>query len=236
VRPFVNDFLQKIQKVIEAGQIGAAHYQLSQLYNEPRLTPDEARLVTQWLDELAGTVIYSRQHLIEPAYRVRPGDTLDQIGQTYGVSGALLAKINGLRGTQSLSPGQELKVLRGPFDAVVGLGRYELTLFLQGRYAGRFPIGIGTDRPVPEGTFIVKAKEPDPSMPATAPSALPNWFGRRCMDLRTQDNLAQTGIHGTDSPQNIGRTGGHGAIFLGDRDIDDVFDILTVGSRVVVRR
>jgi lipoprotein-anchoring transpeptidase ErfK/SrfK len=82
----------------------------------------------------------------------------------------------------------------------------------------------------------VKAKEPDPSMPATAPSALPNWFGRRCMDLRTQDNLAQTGIHGTDSPQNIGRTGGHGAIFLGDRDIDDVFDILTVGSRVVVRR
>ena len=61
----------------------------------------------------------------------------------YDVSPALLAKINGIRDPQQLQPGMELKVFHGPFDAVIDLNRYELTLFLKDRYAGRFTIGIG---------------------------------------------------------------------------------------------
>ena len=42
--------------------------------------------VTELLDQLAGTVIYSRQHLLEQPYLVRPGDTLSSIARRYGTS------------------------------------------------------------------------------------------------------------------------------------------------------
>ena len=44
------------------------------------------------------------------------------------------------------------------------------------------------------------------------------------------------GIHGTDNPLNVGATIDRGTICLGDRDAEDVFDILSIGSRVVIRR
>ncbi len=44
------------------------------------------------------------------------------------------------------------------------------------------------------------------------------------------------GLHGTVDPQNIGRDDNRGTICLGDRDIDDLYGILSVGSRVVIQR
>ena len=53
------------------------------------------------------------------AYGVRPGDTLDSIADRYKVPSLLLARINGISDPQNLSPGKELKVLKGPFIAKV---------------------------------------------------------------------------------------------------------------------
>ena len=80
----------------------------------------------------------------------QPGDTLERVAQRYNVPWQLLARINGLMPPgapnsddatkdQPLPVGMELKVVRGPFDAVVRLDKHELTLLLQNRYAGRFP-------------------------------------------------------------------------------------------------
>ena len=44
------------------------------------------------------------------------------------------------------------------------------------------------------------------------------------------------GIHGTNRPENIGRTDLPGSISLSPRDVEDVFDILSVGSKVTIRR
>ena len=44
------------------------------------------------------------------------------------------------------------------------------------------------------------------------------------------------GIHGTNSPQGIGRDDNRGSICVGDRDLHDLYGILTVGSRVTVQR
>ena len=55
---------------------------------------------------MAAKVIYSREHLLENAYLVQAGDTLDSIADRYGVPALLLARINGIRDPQNLSPGK----------------------------------------------------------------------------------------------------------------------------------
>ncbi len=227
--------MRSIQAKLDAGQLGEAHLALSKFYLHPRLTDDENRQLLGLLDQVAGTVVYSRQHYLEPAYRVQPGDTLERIATIYNVSAELLAKINGIRDPQNLAPGMELKVVRGPFDAVVDVNRYQLIVLLQDRYAGRFPIGIGRDQPLADGSFIVRDKKANPTYYGAdrviAAGDPANPYGDRMLDLG-----GRLAIHGTDNAQSIGRSDGRGAISLGARDIHDVYDILSVGSRVTIRR
>lgn len=235
VRVKFNEFVQAALEDLQRGRFVEVHEGLSRLYGDPRLPPDLADRVTHLLDQVAGVVIYSRQHMLEPAYVVQPGETLEQIAQSYNVPWQLLAKINGIRDPHSVSPGRELKVVRGPFQAVVHLDCHELTLMLNGLYAGRFPIGVGQDNYNLEGTFEVSDKTIDPTyygptetIAANDPN---NPYGRRWIGLG-----GRIGIHGTNDPATIGRSDAKGAICLGDRDVDDVYDILSVGSKVVIMR
>ena len=103
-------------------------------------------------------------------------------------------------------------------------------------YAGRFPIGIGQDCQVREGVYFVRNKQhgpvyPQGDLPVHSTVNSSNPLGEYLIEL---DN--QLSIHGTSDPRNVGSTGGTGSICMGDEDIKDVFDILTVNSRVRVLR
>jgi LysM repeat protein len=229
-------FMDAVQKKLEEGRLPEAQLALSSLYDNPDLPQSEAREITDLLDQLAGTVIYSRKHYLEQPYIVQPGETLEQIAEKYTVPATLLARINGLRDPQPLEPGRELKVVRGPFSAVIHLERHELTLMVHGRYAGRFAIGVGSDQPNLEGSYTVLEKNLNPLYRGpdgvTVSGGDPrNPLGRYWIGL--SDKI---GLHGTVDPQNIGRDDNRGAICLSDRDIDDLFGILSVGSRVVIQR
>jgi len=233
--------MDEAHRRLAKGEIAEVHLALSRLYSSPDLTPEEVRQLTDLLDQLAGTVIYSRQHLLEPAYTVKPGETLQQIAQSYNVPWQVLAKINGIREPDRLQAGKQLKVFRGPFEAVVYLDRYELVLTLGGRYAGRFPIGIGRDCPQLEGSYTVKRKTTRPTYSSPDRTLEPgdpnNPLGNFWIELA--DRL---GIHGTNDVKNLRRADGQGSICLGPHDIEDVYDILaadsqsSAGSKVTIRR
>src|SRR5713226_4193383 len=61
---------------------------------------------------LASGVAYAAE--AAPTYVVRPGDTLTQIGLRYGVTVQSLASVNTLSDPSRLTPGQVLKIPRGP--------------------------------------------------------------------------------------------------------------------------
>jgi lipoprotein-anchoring transpeptidase ErfK/SrfK len=133
-------------------------------------------------------------------------------------------------------------VVRGPFSAVVELTKLELTLMLNGRYAGRFPIGVGRDCDRLEGCYEVRHKVVNPQyygpdridIDADDPN---NPYGEFWIGLAEQGSPdSSIGIHGTNDPENLHRVGGRGTICLGNRDIDDLFGILSIGSRVLIRR
>lgn len=220
--------MRSAEEMLHAGRLAEAHLELSALYGTPGLTLDEEGRLTDLLDRLAGTVIYSRQHLLEPAYQVQPGDTLERIADSYEVPWQLLANINGIREPGRLRPGDSLKVVKGPFEAYVHLSSFRLVLYVQGRYAGRFPIGIGKDRATPLGDFHIEKKVENPVyygeqvVPAGDPN---NPLGPYALDLGNG-----IFIHGTNDPRSVGRAESRGCIRLDNRDIKDLFEILTIKS------
>jgi len=217
-------FIEAAHEELQQGNLTKVHQELSVWYKNPQLTSEESRQLVDLLDQLAGTVVYSRQHLLERPYTVQSGDTLPRIARSYGVPWQLLAKINGISDPENLQVGQQLKVVRGPFDAEIDLDRRELTLKLRGLYAGRFPVGIGPDQGDLEGTYFVEDKidqSDDPNNP----------LGRYWIKLNDR-----IGIHGTNDLRNLGASGTPGSICLGDQDIEDIHAILSIGSRVQILR
>jgi hypothetical protein len=239
--------MEEARKAIDAGKYAEAQLALSKLYGNPDLPPEQAKQITTLLDQLAGTVVYSRQHHLEPPYVTQSGDTIDRIAQRYNVPWQLLARINGLMPPgasnadsaakdQPLPVGRVLKVIRGPFDAVVHLDRRELTLMVGSRYAGRFAIGIGRDQPKLEGEYTVCNKTLNPTYYGPdginiGPNDPKNPLGGAWIGLTDR-----IGIHGTSDPQSIGRDDNRGAICTSDRDLQDLYGILSVGSRVTILR
>ena len=248
----LNAFLAQVNKALAEGKLAEAHLALSTLYcSNPDLSPDQAEKLNDLLGKLAGTVIYSQQSFLEKPYMVQPGDTLDRVAKQYGMSWQFLGKINNLLPPKGicdendkdrpLPAGTSLKVVRGPFDALINLGRHELTLLLRDpsgadRYAGRFTIGVGHDQPNLEGDYVVRDMTLNPAYYG------PDGVNVQAGDPRNPLGAAwigltdRIGIHGTNNPQNIGRDGSPGSICVGEGDIQDLCGLLSVGSRVKIVR
>ncbi len=237
-----DDAWKEAQGLLQQGQLDAAHRLLSNWYGDASLTPVMRDQLVELLSQLAGTLIYSTEHHLEPAYTVKSGETLADIAKLYNVSPQLLAKINGIADPARLQPGTQLKVVRGPFTALVSLSQRELTLALEGRYAGRFPIAIGQEWQPTEGEFEVKTKYTNPTyfgrnqtIDAENPD---NPLGEHWVGLISKDGAysGPLGIHGTNDPASLHSTDSRGYLRLAPQDAEDIFDILTVGSQVVIRQ
>jgi len=218
---------------VEKGQWTEALYTLSLSYNDPDVKGEERDRLLDLLDPLAGRVIYSGEHTLEAPYTVARGDALQDIAARYQVPMVLLQNINGIQDPNSLQPGTQLKVVRGPFRAEVDRQRDELVLFLGRHYAGRFQISLGND-PEPEPKeYTVKAKQPGReyytrdgmTVPANAPE---NPYGNYWIGLG--EDMC---IHG--DIKSIAAHGSFGCVRLSSADAADVYNILSVGSRVVIR-
>ena len=127
---------------LEAGRYAEALAVLSVWHDDSSLSVEENHQLERLLGQLAGTVIYSTQDMLLPPHTVAAGETLETIAKPLNIPWELLSKINGLE-SDTLTTGQRIKVLRGPFDAVVSVSRRRLSLQVGGRYAGTFPAAIG---------------------------------------------------------------------------------------------
>lgn len=242
-RKSLKETSQEVQRALDRGNLAEALLLLTPWYADPSLSTEQSHGLAELLGRLAGSVIYSREHHLEPAHVVREGETLAGIAAEWNVPEELVANVNGVPVAGRLEPGQELKVVRGPFSAVVHVDRKEMVLMVGGRYAGRFPIGVGRERSEVAGEFVVKNKMPNPpyfgrdeSIDADDPR---NPLGEHWLGLVDPSSGASSGpfaIHGTNDPASLDRDDPRGYIRLAPRDANDAFEILSVGSKVIIRR
>ena len=229
-----NTAMNSAKSQLQKGQLATALLTLSIWYEDPRLNPIQQNELTQLLDKVAGSVIYSRKHLIEPAYSVQRGETLSKIAEKYRVSVGLLAKINGIQNPGSLAVGEQIKVIRGPFNATINGEKSELTLWLSGRYAGRFSVAMGPEFQGIVGPFVVQEKTRIHTGHQNQP-----WI-QLTPGYGNSGNLAPSepsvGIAGMQQPEQVKQGSTPGQIGVSVRDADDLFDILSQGSKVTIQR
>ena len=224
--------LRKVEDFLESDQILEAHQELSAIYWKH---PEHRHLIQQKIDETA-TIIFTtpEREFAEPHF-VDYGETLGSIAKKYNVPWQYLARLNRLH-PEDLQAGQQLKVVQGPFGAVVDLDEFCLTVHAHGWYVHCYRIGTGANDGTPTGEFKVEEKLENPTwynpdggvVDADDPE---NPLGEFWLGLGNH-----IGIHGTIDPDSIGKAVSRGCVHLNDGDIDEVFSLLNVGSKVIIRR
>jgi hypothetical protein len=213
---------------LTAGRYAEALSGLSVWYDDPSLGLEESQRLEDLLGQLAGTVIYSQQDLLLPPHVVAPGETLATVAAPLGVWPQLLAKINGIDDPLRLVPGEHLKVIRGPFDAVVSISRRRLSLQLGGSYAGSFPVLVGRQYLARVGGALPVAEVGRGAGGVEqAGAAAP----RRSITL--VEGLV---IEAVDDPTAVSDNVPPSSLIVSVRDFDELLDILGPGSRVLVRQ
>ena len=168
-------------------------------------------------------------------YHVKRGDTLSRLGAGLNVSVAFLKRINRIRNDRALLAGQEIKVVNGPFRAVVDVSARRLRVYLKEALVREYNVAVGAgESPTPEDEFEIRQKVRDPQYDKGDEHYRPldprNPAGTRWMRLE-----GSIGIHGTNEPDSIGEAASDGCIRLHNRDVEELFDVLVVGSQVTIQ-
>jgi LysM repeat protein len=239
----LDSIMQRVDSARHLNRWAEALLILTQIYGDPDLSPSTARVVNETLDNMAAKVIYSRENWLENPYRVQANDTLDKIADLYHVPALLLARINGIRDTQNLSAGKELKVLKGPFSAQISVDHSELTMMLAGCYAGRFNVLLSDDLVHASDMYRVREKSPHTGSGFSPPGSAANkrWIelaggapGAPGLGKISIQATNETGVTAGGAPGTPGRS--RNTIWLSEQDMEDVYGILSVGSSVVIQR
>ncbi|MDG2127806.1 MAG: L,D-transpeptidase family protein [Fuerstiella sp.] len=230
--PEVAATLRNVEQWVTNGETLEAHAALSRLYWKQ---PEYRAQIFEQIEKTA-TQIYANphSHFAEPHF-VEFGDTLEDIAQQYQVPWQYLAKLNSTS-RETLQAGEKLKVLKGPFGAVVDLDSFEITIHAHGWYVHRYRIGVGRELGSTVGEFTVQDKRQNPNWnrpdgETVAADDPQNPLGEYWIGLSEH-----IGIHGTIDPDSIGRETSEGSIRLADGDVSEIFNLLGTGSKVVIRR
>jgi len=116
----------------------------------------------------------------------------------------------------------------------VDLSDRRLTLFADGRPVLRAPVAVGApSTPTPRGRFVVveRIRVTDPSGPYGAAALALSAFSEK---LTYWPDGGPVAIHGTNSPNSIGKAVSHGCVRLGAGDLKRLFSRVELGTPVEI--
>ncbi|HEY9825908.1 MAG TPA: L,D-transpeptidase [Stenomitos sp.] len=128
-----------------------------------------------------------------------------------------------------------------PMRLELDLSQRRVTLFRAGKAFKSYPVAVG--RPgweTPTGTFKIETKFKNPKWvnPFTgeiiAGGSADNPLGKRWMGFWT-DKKNWAGFHGTNSVSSIGTAASHGCVRMFEKDIDELFELVAVGTPLLVK-
>lgn len=222
---------EQVDQWVAAGEFQLPLRALSQFYSDPTLTGPQRQRLFGWLDALAAKVIFSSEdHLTGRPYLATERDTLQTLAERWQVPAELIANINqeSIGNPIQALAGSRIKQINGPFNAELKLDTKVITLFLDGLYAGRFAVTLGTSGDLQPGEYEVVLKSANGYIWRDAegrdypPGTPENGYGPHWMGL--SGSLC---IHAVPE----GTPEGHrGCIGLSSQDAADLFVILSEGS------
>ena len=213
---------------------------------------DQARVA---LRDINDTLVFSPALVPDDPFvirhTVRSGDTLSGIRQDYGVliEHDFIQRVNDVSQPHKIRVGDRLKLIKGPFHAVIHKDEYRLDVYL-GEDSDRvfvrsFPVGLGKHDRTPVGRFRVRPKSkltnPQWRHPETGELFLANdpenpigehWLGLEGLDEANR-NFEGYGIHGTIDPGSIGNDESLGCVRMLPEDVAIVWETLVYDASVI---
>jgi LysM repeat protein len=230
---------------LTAGKFIAARDKLNDAVRMLQGNPQQT-VVKAKLEQLSQMWLYGKDVIkgdtLCTTHIVRPGDSLEIIGKKFKVPYEFLMEINKLAKPESLRVGQQLKVVNGPFHAIVSHSTFTMDIYLQTTYVRSFRVGLGKDEsPTPTGLWrasiggkMIKPKWTDPKTGKTYQGDAPDYpLGSRWVGLDGIEGSAKgrTGfaVHGTKDPQTIGTKSSQGCIRLFNGEAIMVYNMMMPG-------
>jgi len=241
-------------QLLAAKKFAEGRVELSKAVLSGALPPASADAARKTLTELAEKMTFSRRVFDGDPYAMQytfqPREVLAKVERKLHlhVPTQVLLRINGIRDARSIRAGQTLKVLLGPFHAVVSKSGFIMDVYLQRDgsepvFVKRLHVGVGKNGSTPVGLWrvglgrkLVRAPwNPPPNSPIRKSIAwgepdyplgtMGYWLGLEGVEDGTRLHEGY-GIHGTNDPASIGKAESLGCIRLADADIEEVFSLL----------
>lgn len=203
-------------------------------------------------DLLFSSKVAAGDPLVE-TYTVQAGDSLVKIARKRDltVDWRLIQRVNAMSSPDVLRQGQKIKLVRGPFHAVVHKSEYRVDVYSGAPddpsswiYIRSFRCGLGANDKTPIGEFVVKPKSKLVNPPWTNPQTgekfgaddPKNPIGEYWIGIEgVGDSKKYTGfgLHGTIEPDSIGQQKSMGCVRMGGDDISLVYELLKESVSVV---
>jgi LysM repeat protein len=251
----VRSLVESGERALAAGKLVEARALLSKALLHPDSVKSDLPPVREKLAKINEDLVFSKKITagdpMAEQYTVVSGDALEKISRRRDLltRWELIMRVNGISDPGALKIGQKLKLVRGPFHAVVSKSDYRLDLFWGSPddpenwiFVKSFTVGLGEGNGTPVGTFTIKNRMKNPSWknPRTGEYFEANdpknpigeywlgWTGQGAASVHVG-----FGLHGTIDPASIGQQKSMGCVRMGDADIAMIWEFLSEQVSVV---
>lgn len=177
------------------------------------------------------------------SYVIQKGDSLGKIASDSNMTLDLLVKCNGLDPSNPvIRPGKTIKVVKGKWRVEVSKKRFKLYLYNAENLFKVYNIGIGRLEKTPSGTFEIDVKKKEPAWSKDGKQipygSKENILGTRWLSLKSASEpnpaLKGYGIHGTWSPDELGKESSVGSIRMNNDDINELYMIVPLHTTFII--
>jgi len=170
-------------------------------------------------------------------YQMKRGDTIIGLGKRFDVSPDLIMHVNQIDNPRNLRIGRRIKIPNLRLDMIVDKAENTLTLFNHGEFLKKYRVRTGQhNRLTPTGNFKIlnKIKEPEWTNPRDGSrygsGEKGNELGTRWMGFEGRS----LGLHEAVNPDTIGTYSSFGCIGLIRADIEEIFNLVPIGTRIKI--
>jgi lipoprotein-anchoring transpeptidase ErfK/SrfK len=198
---------------------------------------DKIEDVQAKLGELNIDLIFSPAQMPQTVlYEIVPGDSLGKLARKYNTTPQLIKRANGLK-SDVIRTGEKLRIWTAPFKILVNKSQNVLFLKSGEEVIKIYHVSTGRNNITPVGKFKIatKIEKPvwfkngGPPIPSESPD---NELGSRWMGFDTDPHY---GIHGTLHPEAIGQQVTDGCVRLKNEEVEELFDIVPIGTEVSIQ-
>ena len=200
---------------------------------------DKVEDIQNKVGQLSMGIIFSKEAAAQTeVYQVQSGDSLGKLAKKYNTTKELIKRSNGLK-SDVIRIGQNLRIWKGSFAVFVSKSQNILTLKSGEEVVKIYHVATGKDKKdndTPVGAFKIASKIPNPVWfkpggKPVPPESPENELGSRWMGFDTDPHY---GIHGTIHPEAIGEHATAGCVRMLNPDVEELFDLLPIGTKVTI--